>query len=204
VELWTVACDDLQEDVFRLSVRAVRDACQIPAGCILDTIECSLGSRARHCTPQLVAGLRQADGGRNVDRHHFDMCIVASGPHAGKQVVGVGKSKRHRSHAANIAFLCRALFEEAVDSLRDASWHLRQWGPQVCRCPQNLSYLGVDFVVSLIDASMPAAFPESDTRLEEALTGVWAERASVVEESVGSNLLAIQYDYAPPPPPRHQ
>lgn len=136
----------------------------------------SLGTRAVHYPPSLVESIRNVDGGRNVERHHFDVAYLDTHPQ--HIVVGVGSNSEKRNMACKLALSCRLQFQESVP------WHSNDAHSFTC----YFGDVGVEFRVQrfllLPSTHSPPPF------MDIPLAGVWAEPAPGADDDAAASVPA--------------
>ncbi len=117
-EFWTVALDDVDRAISANIDRVLHWAAQVEGDFedLLQARHCSFGRRRKSCPPGLIDSLICVDGGRNVQRHKFDLVHMRSRNLC--PVLGVGRCSRLRMFAARVALTCRLLFESRTASLQ--------------------------------------------------------------------------------------
>jgi hypothetical protein len=108
-KLFSVACDDPQQEAFRNAHQSALTALsRTVLGMHIQ--EGSLGRRASRFHPDLIASIRTADGGRNIDRWCFDIASVTSGNLTGLRAIGIGSTRQKRRRACKAAIALAAVY----------------------------------------------------------------------------------------------
>ena len=110
VKLFSVACDDPQQEAFKNAHQSVLTALGRTGELPMHIQEASLGRRARLFHPDLIAAIRAADGGRNIERRCFDVASVTSGNLVGLRAIGIGSTKQKRLRACKAALALAAVY----------------------------------------------------------------------------------------------
>ena len=108
-KLLSVACDDPHQEAFKNAHQSAQTALGRIGKLPIHIQEASLGRRARLFHPDLIAAIRAADGGRNIDRRCFDLAYVTSGNLTGLRAIGVGSTREKRVRACKVALALAAV-----------------------------------------------------------------------------------------------
>ena len=108
-KLFSVACDDPQQEEFKNAHQSALTALGRTGELPIHIQEASLGRRARLFHPDLIAAIRAADGGRNIDRWCFDVASVTAGNLTGLRAIGIGSTRQKRLRACKIALALAAV-----------------------------------------------------------------------------------------------
>ena len=108
-KLFSVACDDPQQEAFKNAHQSALTALGHTGELPMHIQEASLGRRAGLFHPDLIAAIRAADGGRNIDRWCFAIASVTSGNLTGLRVIGIGSTRPKRLRACRTALALAAV-----------------------------------------------------------------------------------------------